>query len=254
MIGYGLDLSHHQAPGALPWASFRGKVDFVIARAGYGSARDRHVSEHIARARDIGAKVGLYIFYRPSEEVGAQLDTLFDVAHAVGLGPGDIVPALDIEQDPIPSPTPVAPSWSEHCREFTDAIVTQFGDALVYITQREWGMLGKPEWVLQRPLWVAHYTDAKMPATPGNVPATIWQHRVGPFDPSGPGGATNPAGTIQLDQNRLLLPLPLIPPRITDEDREWVRGIVADNLNRERLERHDTDPAPPFDEPEGAPV
>jgi len=254
VIGFGLDLSHHQSPGALPWASWRGKVDFVIARAGYGSARDRHVSEHVARARDIGAKVGLYLFFRPSEPIEPQLDTLLDVAEAVALGPGDIVPALDIEQDPIPSPTPVAPSWSERCLKLVEAIEARFGGALVYITQREWSMLGKPEWVLKRPLWCAHYRDAA-PATPGNVPATIHQHRVGAFDPHGPGGYTAPKdmphGAIQLDQNRLFLPLPLIPSAVTDQDRERVPGLVAETIARELREDADTDPAPP---PSGHPV
>jgi len=230
----------------------------VIARAGYGSARDRHVSEHVARSRDIGAKVGLYLFFRPSEPIEPQLDTLLDVAEAVGLGPGDIVPALDIEQDPIPSPQEVSPDWSAPCLDFVEALEARFGGALVYITQREWGMLGKPEWVLKRPLWVAHYTAAKQPATPGNVPATIWQHRVGAFDPAGPGGYTAPkdlpSGSIQLDQNRLLLPLPLILPAITDEDRERVPGLVAETIARELREDADTDPAPAPEDVDGVPA
>jgi lysozyme len=209
-VAFGIDLSHHQDPATLPWNSFEGKVDFVICRAGYGAeTRDRQVDEHVRRARAIGAKVGLYLFYRPSQSVDAQWDLLRGVADDVKLGPGDIVPALDIEHDPLPQPgQDVTPDWSSPCQDLTSRIVGHFGDALVYITQREYEMLGRPAWVLDRPLWVAHYTSAASPATPGQARATIWQYRVGPFDPSGPGGFFQ--SDRALDQNRTLSELPLI--------------------------------------------
>lgn len=243
-IGFGIDVSAHQNPDVVPWEKFRGKVDFVICRAGYGSTRDKHVVEHVARARSIGAKVGIYLFYRPSEEVGLQLDTLLDVAHDVGLGAGDIVPALDIEEDPLPSPQEVTPAWSRPCEEFVRAIAAQFGNALVYVTQREFGFMGSPAWVLEFPLWVAHYGVMRAPATPGNAPATLWQHRVANFDPLGPGGYYA-GGGLQLDQNRLLAPLPLIPATVTDADRERVAGLVAETLDEST---RDTDPLPPPEE------
>jgi GH25 family lysozyme M1 (1,4-beta-N-acetylmuramidase) len=239
MIGYGLDLSHFQDPAALPWAEFQGRVDFVIARASFGVVLDNRAKAHISRARGIGAKVGLYTFFRPSQSWTDQLQALRSVADGANVGTGDIVPALDIEDDPI-SPEAVSPAWSDRCQAFVEKLVSEYGEALVYITQRGWSMLGKPEWVLHRPLWCAHYRDA-LPATPGNMPATIHQHRVGPFVPNGPGGSFKPA---ELDQNRLLLPLPLIGYRPSDDDRARVLALVSENLRRAVQEPDDGDDDP----------
>lgn len=211
MTTFGIDLSHHQDPATQPWDRYQGKVDFVICRASYGGElRDRQVTGHMERARAIGAKVGLYQFFRPTQSVSSHWDQLRAVADLVKLGEGDIVPALDIERDPMPKPqgVDVSAAWSAPCEELVGRIVEAFGDAMVYITQREWGMLGKPEWVLKRPLWIAHYTAAAKPATPNNVDATIWQHRVGPFDPQGPGGYDK--ARPLLDHNKGLKDLPLI--------------------------------------------
>jgi hypothetical protein len=154
-------------------------------------------------------------------------DQLRAVAELVKLTDGDLVPALDIELDPLPKPgSPVSKSWAPKCEELVGRIVETFGDALVYITQREFGLLGSPKWVLKRPLWVAHYTSAAQPLTPGNLPATIWQHRVGPFDPQGPGGYSKQHP--DLDHNRGLKALPLIgqlPDAGLDDLRD--AGVLA---------------------------
>lgn len=234
MIGYGIDVSHHQDPAKLPWDEFRGKVDFVIARAAYGENLDRCAVEHVSRARDIGAKVGLYIFFRNIRPLDAQFSALEQIADEIALGPGDIVPTIDVEEDPIPSMRVVNPTWNLIVKDFADRITEKWGNALIYITQHNWHLLGSPAWVLDKPMWVAHYTTNAAPATPGNRLATIWQHRVGPFDPTGPGGEIDPNG---IDQDRLLMPLPLIGG-LTDADRAQAQGIVAETLA-------DTDPAPP---------
>ncbi|RYZ01430.1 MAG: hypothetical protein EOO73_35625 [Myxococcales bacterium] len=233
MATFGIDLSHHQRAASQPWDKFEGKVDFVICRAAYGGLmRDREVIEHMRRARAIGAKVGLYQFFRPSQSVDRHWDELRAVADLVKLGEGDIVPALDIEHDPMPKPgQDVAPSWSPQCEELVSRIVQGFGDALVYITQREWRMLGKPQWLLERPLWVAHYTDRPTPATPNDAPATIWQHRVAPFDPHGPGGFDKKHPV--LDQNRGLRDLPLIgsaPDAGLDDLRDHVALALPETV------------------------
>jgi hypothetical protein len=162
---------------------------------------------------------------------------------------GDIVPAIDIEDDEI-GHVPVAPAWSAPCEAFVEQAVRDFGDCLVYATQRAWGMLGRPEWVLHRPLWVPHYRVGK-PASPGGMPPTIWQHRVDVWEPNGPSTAPVPAPPGALDQNRLLLPLPLVGYRPTSEDQERVRALVAETLRNgaqdHETEPPDTDPAPPPD-------
>lgn len=230
MIGYGIDVSHHQDPAALPWGRFAGDVDFVIARATYGAMRDRACQEHIRRARGIRARVGLYHFYRPTQGVEAQWAAFEMVSAECGIGPGDIVPTLDIERDPFPAPgRDVDPNWDACCAEFVRRMVETFGDAMVYITQREFGHLGKPRWVLERPLWVAHYTGAAAPSTPSGAPATIWQHRVGPYEYRGAGGYDKERPF--LDQNRLLKPLPLVRAQAENDlgkaERERIAGLVA---------------------------
>lgn len=226
-IGYGIDLSKWQNPETLPWESYRGKVDFVIARACYGIASDPSCAEHVRHAREIGAAVGCYAFYRPSQPVDEQFRTFVKAMTAAGIAPGDIVPALDVEADRYPTLQPVTPAWSEPVKEFAERLEPIFGRCLIYQTHREWVEMGSPAWTLEHPLWVAHYTAAAAPVTPGGRPATVWQHRVGVFDPNGPGGSY-PVRNPQIDQNRLLAPLPRIALLgLTDEDRARIEGSVA---------------------------
>lgn len=210
MQGYAIDVSHHQNPATLPWKSFEGHVDAVIVRASYGAElRDKHAPEHVRRAREIGAKVGLYHFFRSIHTVQKQFDVFRAVADQVGLQDGDIVPALDIEDDPFPSPGVKAnPSWSGPAQELCERLRDAYTDCVIYTSQKDWSMLGKPDWLLERPLWVPFWNNVAKPASPGNKEPFMWQHRVGPFVPNGPAGydKTRP----ELDQNRILGALPLI--------------------------------------------
>lgn len=214
MIGYSIDVSHHQRPGALPWTLYQGSVDLVIARACYGAEyADPTCAEHIERARGIGARIGLYAFYRHSQPWEAQARALEAAAYQARHSIGDVVPALDIEADPLPHQQEVSHEWAEPCRMFVEAIRSTFGECIVYITRRDWHSLGSPAWVLDRPLWVAHYTDGA-PALPGDnvsVQPVMHQHRVGPFLRGGQGGVfLGTTGNPQVDQSRILAPLPLV--------------------------------------------
>lgn len=243
MIGYGIDLSHHQNPEAVPWKEIGDSCQFVIARATYGATRDRQVLEHVRRARQVGCSVGLYHFFRISIPIADQLAAFLEIAQQANISDGDIIPTIDVEADPIPRMQVVDPSWDVKAKELRDHFVDQFGACMVYITAREWSQLGKPQWVKDSPLWVAHYTTAAAPATPGNTVPTIWQHRVGPFAPNGGGGydVKNP----QFDQNRLMLPLPKIggSVAISDDDRQRIQGLIA--LTMLEADRPDWPPAAP---------
>ncbi len=242
MIGYGIDCSHHNAPD---WEALRGHVDFVIVRSSYGVRLDERATSHIRHARDIGAQVGLYAFYRPGQSWADQARALESVAETVHIGMGDIVPALDIEDDPFSIPKAPSPAWEDGCRRIIERWCDLYGDAMVYLTQRCWTMLGRPEWVLHRPLWCANYRVVK-PATPAGMPATIWQHRVDVFEKNGPSTAPVPAPTGALDQNILLQPLPLIGYRPTSDDQERVKALVAETL---RMGVQESDTEPPADAP-----
>ena len=108
MIGYGVDVSHHQDPEAVPWQRLQGKVDFVIVRAAYGNKLDQHAKEHVRRARDIGAKVGLYLFFRPGQRWEDEARALESVSDSCIIENGDIIPSLDIEDDPFSIPKEVS--------------------------------------------------------------------------------------------------------------------------------------------------
>lgn len=204
---YVVDVSKWQPPASLPWDKFAAGAHGLIARSSYGTMRDERMVEHLKRARGAGLKVGCYHFYRPSRPVQAQLDVLLAQLDLAKIGSGDIIPTLDVELDPVPAPQPVTKAWQEGVRAILSALKDRFGNAMVYITQREFNMLGAPEWLLTFPLWVANYTAAPKPASPGNRPWTGWQHRVGPFVPDGPGGYDK--AHPDLDQSRFV-DLPLI--------------------------------------------
>lgn len=231
---YAIDVSHHQTPAAVPWLKVAETSSLCIVRTSYGTMRDRQTAEHVKRARGAGLAVGLYHFFRPSQPWQAQLDVFRAQAYAADFGAGDVCPALDVEADPLPQMTAVSPAWQDGVRAMLAAFREDFGDALVYITQREFSMLGRPEWLLTYPLWTAHYTAAPHPATPAGKACVLWQHRVGPYDPSAPGGYFA-GGSPQLDQNRILGRLPLAQRAPSDAEQIEDHGDEADDRELHEL-------------------
>ena len=220
VLTHGIDLSHHQNPKAVPWERIAKECAFVICRATYGTHRDELVVEHAARARRAGCAVGLYHFFRASQNVDDQLAAFCAAAEAASYAVGDIAPAIDIEDDPKVSQ--VGPSWDAALRTLALAFEQRYGTPpILYITQRDWARLGKPSWVL----WVAHYTQAKSPATPAGKPWLIWQHRVGPFEPAGSGGLYDPA---LYDQNQCCGDLPRITKTTTGSVAPSFLGSSSD--------------------------
>jgi hypothetical protein len=221
----GVDVSHHQDPARVPWDTIAASSSFVICRATYGSKRDRAVVEHVRRARAVGLHVGLYAFFRSTERPIEQLSAFRAAAEACGYEPGDIAPALDVEEDP--NVAKVTPEWEPAVRACVESLTKDYGALIAYITAREWSMLGRPQWLAALPLWVAHYRDGA-PTTPDNQPALIHQHRVGPYDPNGPGGIFK--GGFVIDQNRAFAPLPLaqrVPWRKADTAAELRAAAIA---------------------------
>jgi hypothetical protein len=193
---HAIDVSHHQDANALDWGGMRLKgCDVCIVRLTYGTHIDERAAAHIAKARDAGFTIGAYAFFRATEPVDAQFQAfaraalLADYGHAA-----DMVPALDVEDDT--QARPIQPEHAELAREYSDRLAVWKGQApLIYITQRDWGRIGKPEWVLALPLFVAHYSapSRPAPATPNGMPWALWQDRVGPFQLGGPHGYYEPA-------------------------------------------------------------
>lgn len=225
----GLDISHHQAPAVVPWDALAASGSFLYIRASYGTTVDRRVREHFARAKEKGIRVGLYTFFRAEQAVTDQLDVFYDLAELVGYGPGDLAPAVDIEAY---GKRPVEPWWSGPAHELTRLLVAQYNECVVYITQREWSMLGKPTWTKARPLWVAHYTSRPDPATPTGHPWSIWQYRVGPYDPNTENRRTDAKHPQALDHN-MAVALPVIR---ADNEPETKRRVTVPSIPLELSE------------------
>jgi len=188
---YAIDVSHHQAPSALDWTGMRrAGCDLCIVRLTYGTKLDERAAEHVKRARDAGFAIGAYAFARPTERAVDQFLAFCAAADRAGYGLGeDVIPALDIEDDT--SAGPIGPEHADFFGEFAQFFRNwKSRGCFAYITQRDWNRLDKPAWVLDMPLFVAHYAPPSRPepATPNGMPWCIWQHRVGPFQMLGPSG------------------------------------------------------------------
>lgn len=175
----GIDVSHHQAPGAISWAKLGETHRFVVARATYGTRPDETFREHIRRALDVGLTVGAYAFFRPGHEAAEQLDAFAAAVDAVGMGPGWLCPTLDVEQNeqhdgPI-SADRYAPA-EEICRSWRE----RWGAAMVYTNPSMWAAIGSPGWLREHHLWIAHY-GVPAPKTPFGLPWVLWQNLVAPL-------------------------------------------------------------------------
>lgn len=202
----GCDVSVFQPSLLVDWRGY----DFGIVRATYGKNPDKSTLAHVARIRVAEKKVGLYHFFRADQPVQAQFDAFVDRCEACKIGAGDIVPAVDVED--FPGHT-IGPNDVAALSQFCELLRSQFDCLpLIYITQRDWHRLGKPAWVLDHPLWVAHYpgygstSPLAKPATPNGAPWRIWQCLVGPLDRR----IQKHDDPKAVDQNFASDPLPLI--------------------------------------------
>jgi len=156
----------------------------------------------VAEARRIGLTVGAYHFAKPSLapwDPRAEADHFLDV---VGLGAGDVVPVLDIEETGGMSSRQLrtwASAWLQRVYERTGV------RAMIYSGNFFWhGFMRNTAWFAERdhPLWVAHWY-VRAPDVPGGRWAgrgyTVWQ-----FSASGRiAGIDGPV------------------------DRDWMRGTLA---------------------------
>lgn len=204
---HGIDVSHHNAPD---WQRVAQGSAFAYVRATYGTMRDRLVGAHVEAARQRGLTVGLYHFFRPSQDATEQAEAFLAVADSVGICGGDLVHALDVEADPVPTHQPVAPSWEPAVRRVADALTNDAGSpCVIYTTQREARMLGA-DWLPDHPLWIAHWIGPREPAVPPGTTWAIHQYRVGLYAPWAAHPKDGPSTPGALDHNRARQPLPLI--------------------------------------------
>lgn len=175
----GIDVSHHQAPGAISWARLGETHRFVVARATYGTKRDATFAEHIRRAREVGLFVGAYHFFRPGQPALEQIDAFTDAVAAVGMGPGWLAPALDVEQNEQYDGAITAERYAP-AEEIARAWIAHWGQATLYTNPAMWRALGSPEWARDCHLWIAHY-GVSAPTTPLGLSWALWQNLVAPL-------------------------------------------------------------------------
>jgi GH25 family lysozyme M1 (1,4-beta-N-acetylmuramidase) len=174
----GIDVSHHQDPHRIDYDAVAVEHRFVVARASYGVARDRHFSEHIRLARAAGLQVGAYHFFRQHQSTASQMSALLEQLEAAMIRDGDIVPAVDLEYNESGKDGPVdAARHNSEGRELVELLSSKFGACLVYLSPAHYAAIERPLWVHEHPTWIAHHGVAT-PAWNGDW--AIWQDRVEP--------------------------------------------------------------------------
>jgi len=242
----GVDVSEFQHESLIDWGAVHATlgIDFGIARATYGTRADKRTAAHVARMRAAGVVPGLYHFFRADLTIPAQLEAFGSVADAINLGDGDLLPAVDVEAFPDQwasgKPTRWArpcPAWCSPLRDLIGALADEHGGVLVYITQADWSVLGRPDWLLLHHLWVAHWpktgstSPLVRPATPGGVPWSLWQQMVGPLG----SGKQDPSHPRAVDQDVALLPLPTIGGHVPQPSTELEPELVLTDEDREAM-------------------
>jgi GH25 family lysozyme M1 (1,4-beta-N-acetylmuramidase) len=168
----GIDVSHWQ--GAIDWPTVHATgVSFAYIKASEGTTFvDDQYAAGRAQAAQAGIAVGAYHFARPSADPGdaiAQADHFLDTAAPQ---PGDLLPALDLEDDGGLPPD----SLNLWTLEFVARIRERLGVApMIYVSPDFWtanlgDSLVASGW--GSPLWIAHWRTASP-----RIPAAGWQGR-----------------------------------------------------------------------------
>lgn len=181
----GVDVSHHNPPGSINYAALAKTRRFLIVRATYGSQIDETFTAHVQRAQDVGLVIGAYAFFRASQPVADQLDAFASAVGVVGMGPGWLPPALDVEANQQYD-GPVTTDRYAPAEQVLRAWREQYGAAMVYTNISTASEIGNPTWLSDYLLWIAHF-DVQHPTTPRGAPWTLWQHHVGVLPGVSPG-------------------------------------------------------------------
>jgi lysozyme len=171
----GIDVSSWQDPNKLNLPEIAKTHSFLIARATYGVASDPTFRAHIRNARAAGMTVGAYHFFRQTQGWGEQLASYQGELDAVGLTSGDLVPVVDLEWNERYDGKVRADVFNSQGRALVEELRNRYGDCYVYLSPGFFQTLGKPEWLLKAPWWIAHYTNETAPWCPFKE-WDIWQY------------------------------------------------------------------------------
>ena len=167
--------------GAVDWGKVKkAGIAFAYVRAAYGDVADRRAKEYLEGARAAKVKAGVYHFLRATKDYQAQIDLMIGLLDRLGIGRGDLPPALDIEDNPAYD-GPWDPAGNDRfCTAvamWVDAVKKKTGAMPVIYTRRDfWDALGNPAGFEKCPLWIASYRDAPPRIPQGWADYTFWQY------------------------------------------------------------------------------
>ena len=145
--------------------------DGIIAKASEYKWKDASAKKHMAGAALVGARRGLYHFYRP-HDLQAQIATFLAVSEEAGALVGgrwvfEIPPILDVEYTPPPKDknAPRGNALAYEVKFLLDAFEKVAGrKPVIYTGKYYWTNLNNalgqpPSWCKDYPLWVSAYPD-----------------------------------------------------------------------------------------------
>jgi GH25 family lysozyme M1 (1,4-beta-N-acetylmuramidase) len=193
----GIDVSHWQ--GTIDWgkvAAAGKKFAIIKATESIDFVDDHYATNHSA-AKAKGIWTGAYHFARPSSTAGDAVNEADWFASHIGLGAGDLIPALDLEVSGSLSITALQ-SW---VKSFLDRVTARTGvRPMVYTSPAFWKKyMGDTTAIADagyKILWVAHW-GVSAPTVPasnwGGRGWTFWQY-------SNCGSVPGISGCVDLDR------------------------------------------------------
>ncbi|MCA9645827.1 MAG: hypothetical protein KC492_34285 [Myxococcales bacterium] len=165
----GFDVSKWQRPELWHWPGLAAMSATIVARATYGTEPDETFPEYARLCREHGARLGAYHFFRQTQALGEQLNA-FENALLTWLGPGDVLPVLDLE-DNTQFDGPLKPrAFNADARRLAEWIRDEYGGCILYYSAFFPAALGNPKWLGEDGYrhWIADY-DA-----PPGFPRAEW--------------------------------------------------------------------------------
>jgi GH25 family lysozyme M1 (1,4-beta-N-acetylmuramidase) len=220
---HGVDVSEYQLPAAIP-----GDADFAVIRASIGGRADKRFALHVAHISGMGKCWAPYHFFYPGTSIAQQVDVLCEALRVVGYGAGCGIPWVDVEDTSGSGSNPPTPAWSNPLRQLIEALRAEFGECGSYVDQYSFAKLGKPAWLLERPLWCPHWRSTPgAPATAGDIIQTLWKYRVGPWKP-GARYAGEATATGAIDHDCLVGKWPVVGGAVEAPKMAQQRAVLTE--------------------------
>jgi GH25 family lysozyme M1 (1,4-beta-N-acetylmuramidase) len=208
----GVDVSYAQSwPERIDWVKAHQDdgILWAVVKASQGKASDSKCLRHLEAIRQTGITLGLY-HYVTLAPAAEQAAAFLAMLTAGAIGPGDLCPALDVEEPArdargeviLDAQDPRARAHYDGILDRTRAMIRALEAAgfppWIYLSPGYFELLGHPQDLKAYPWWIAHYTTRPEPWCPW-VKWSAWQwsgDRLAPW-------ATTPEGRVTpIDRNR----------------------------------------------------